>query len=64
MLAGGGPGKKMLLGGQGNLPKLKASPAGGARIMRMVMPHLRRYGPTGVPKGRVVAQKRGQGRTP
>ena len=44
--------------------KLKASPAGGARIMRTVIAHLTRYGPNGVPKGRVDAQKGGKGRTP
>lgn len=44
--------------------KLKASPAGGARIMRIVSAHLTKYGPSGVPKGRVEAQKRGKGSTP
>ena len=47
-----------------NILKLNASPAGGARIMRIVMAHLTKYGPSGVPKGRVDAQKRGKGRTP
>ena len=46
------------------LLKLNASPAGGAKIMRIVMAHLIRYGPSGVPNGRVDAQKRGKGRTP
>ena len=47
-----------------NLLKLKASPAGGARIMSTVKAHLTAYGPRGVPSGRVEAQKRGHGRTP
>ena len=32
--------------------------------MRIVMAHLMKYGPSGVPNGRVDAQKRGKGRTP
>ena len=32
--------------------------------MRIVMAHLTRYGPSGVPNGCVDAQKRGKGRTP
>lgn len=44
--------------------KLKASPAGGARIIRIVRDHLTKYGPSGVPNGLVDAQNRGQGRTP
>jgi hypothetical protein len=47
-----------------NLLKLNASPAGGASIITTVKVHLTKYGPSGVPKGRVDAQKRGQGRTP
>lgn len=44
--------------------KLKASPAGGAKIMSTVMAHLSRYGPSGVPKGRVDTQNGVQGSTP
>lgn len=44
--------------------KLNASPAGGARIMRIVRAHWAIYGPNGVSNGRVDAQKRGKGRTP
>lgn len=44
--------------------KLKASPAGGATIMRTVKPHFRPYAARGVPNGRVEPQTRGQGRTP
>lgn len=39
--------------------KLKASPAGGARIMPKVESHFTRYGPAGVLKGLVDAQNRG-----
>tara|TARA_R110002060_G_scaffold32612_1_gene43202 strand:+ start:1463 stop:1630 length:168 start_codon:yes stop_codon:yes gene_type:complete len=35
----------------GDIPKLKASPNGGARIMMMVITYLRAYGPRGVPNG-------------
>lgn len=49
---------------QCDLLKLKASPAGGAKIIMIVRSHLTKYGPRGVPSGFVEAQNRGQGRTP
>ena len=49
---------------ENDLLKLKASPAGGAKIIRKVRIHLTKYGPKGVPNGRVDAQKRGYGSTP
>ncbi len=39
--------------------KLNASPVGGARIMRKVKDYFKRYGRSGVAKGRVEAQARG-----
>ena len=45
-------------------PKLKASPAGGARIMITVMAHWTRYGPNGVPNGLVEVQNLGHGSIP
>jgi hypothetical protein len=44
--------------------KLNASPAGGAKIIRMVKNHFNTYGTRGVPNGLVDPQTRGQGRTP
>jgi len=46
------------------IPKLKASPAGGARIINTVIAHFSMYGPMGVPKGLVVTQNLGYGNTP
>lgn len=44
--------------------KLKASPAGGARIIRRVKAHFKAYAAMGVLNGLVDAQARGYGRTP
>jgi len=49
---------------RGHLLKLNASPAGGANIIMMVIAHLIKYGPIGVPNGLVDAQNSGHGRTP
>jgi len=46
------------------VPKLNASPAGGAKIMMRVKAHFKKYGPSGVPKGRVEVQNLVNGRTP
>lgn len=50
--------------GEENEPKLKASPAGGARIIKTVVAHLTPYGPRGVPNGQVEVQNEVNGRTP
>lgn len=42
-----------------DIPKLKASPAGGARIMIKVVVHIKTYGPRGVPNGFVYVQNFG-----
>jgi len=47
-----------------NVPKSKASPAGGATIINTVIAHFNVYGPMGVPKGLVVTQNLGYGSTP
>lgn len=44
--------------------KLNASPAGGAMIMITVRAHFKKYGPKGVPNGRVEVQNLVKGRTP
>jgi len=49
---------------KGNSPKLKASPAGGQMIIRIVNVHTTVYGPRGVPKGLTDVQNLGQGSTP
>jgi hypothetical protein len=46
------------------VPRLKASPAGGAMIINTVMAHFNKYGPIGVPNGFVVTQNLGYGSTP
>lgn len=48
----------------GLILKLKASPAGGARIITIVNAHFKAYGPKGVPNGFVEVQKLVHGRTP
>lgn len=53
-----------LLGYQGNVLKLKASPEGIARMTSAVIAQLKAYGPMGVPNGFVDAQKFVQGKTP
>lgn len=49
---------------EGLILKLKASPAGGARIITIVNAHFKTYGPKGVPNGFVDVQKLVHGRTP
>lgn len=46
------------------IPKLNASPAGIARIIKIVIPNWKIYGPRVVPKGLVDTQKSVNGMTP
>lgn len=57
-------GQRSGVGGEQDIPKLKASPGGGATIIRIVMAHFKMYGPMGFPNGRVVTQNLGHGNTP
>lgn len=53
--------------GQGrdkDVPKLNASPAGGASIIMTVKLHFTKYGPSGVPNGLVEVQNEVNGKTP
>ena len=46
------------------VPKVNASPAGTARMRSAVRAQMTKYGPSGVPKGRVETQNLVQGNTP